>query len=149
MNPNLGSFYSTLDNDVMKIAVARDNQAKTDMVFYYGNALKASIVAISDSQLTEVEGFGECATWGIRNATQFKLTTGINWADIATEADITAIATGFTGTHVNDLQVGDIVAFETAATSSNPSKKGMYKVMELNGATGTTRSVTIEVKILK
>jgi hypothetical protein len=146
-NANAGSFYSTQADSVMKIAAARQNSEKIDLVYYYGQTNHSSIVAVSDAQLTDVPAFAECATWTTRNATVFKLTTGVDWASITNESGILANATGMTVTHINSLAVGDIVAFETASTSNNPSKKGMYKVMEINGATGADRTIKIEVKI--
>ena len=149
LNPDLGSFYSTGDNEVMKLAVARTNPAKADLVFYYGETLKASIVAISDPQLLGVPEFLETKDWSVRNATKFKLASDVDWATITTDASIAAVATNFTGTHINGLLISDIVAFETAATSSNPGKKGLYKVLEVNGTVGNNRSIKIEVKMQK
>lgn len=149
LNPGLGSFYSTFDNSVMKLAIARANSDQADMVFYYGTTNKASIVAISDAQLLDVPEFVECKNWTTRNATQFKLTFGLDWSAVTTESDVIAAATNFTATHINGLKVDDIVAFETASTSNNPGKKGMYKVLEINGTSGADRSIKIEVKIQK
>jgi hypothetical protein len=148
-NPNLGSFYSTIDNAVMKLAAARSNSQTVDMVYYYGTTNHASIVAVSDNQLQGVPSFVECASWPTQNETKFKLTTGVDWSTITDESGILANATDLTVTHINQLAVGDIVSFQTATTSSNPSKKGMYKVMEVNGTGGADRSITIEVKIQK
>jgi len=148
-NSTLGSFYSTLNDSVMKIAVARQNSQQIDMVYYYGASNHSSIVAVSDAQLLGVPAFAECDTWLTKNATKFKKTTGIDWATITDESGILANAVNLTETHMNDLIVGDIIAFETATTSSNPTKKGMYKVMKVEGLTSASRSITIEVKIQK
>jgi hypothetical protein len=149
LNPDLGSFYSSADNSVMNLGTARNNPEKADMVYYYGTTNQASIVAVSDAQLDAVPTFAECSGWTVKNDTKFKLTTGVDWASITTGADITANATNMTVTHINQLAVGDIVAFQTATTSSNPGKKGLYKVLEINGTTGADRSIKIEVKIMK
>lgn len=146
-NPNAGSFYSTKADSVMKIAAARQNSEKIDLVYYYGQTNHSSIVAVSDDQLNGVPAFVECASWPTKNATLFKLTSGVDWAAIIDESGILANATDMTVTHVNNLAVGDIVAFETASTSNNPGKKGLYKVMAINGSTGADRTITIEVKI--
>lgn len=148
-NPNLGSFYSTIDNTVLKLAAARSNSQTVDLVYYYGTNLHASIVAVSDNQLQGVPSFVECAGWPVQNETKFKLTSGVDWSTITDESGILANATNLTETHINNLAVGDIISFVTAATSSNPSKNGMYKVMEINGTGGADRSITIEVKIQK
>jgi hypothetical protein len=149
LNPDLGSFYSTGNNTVMKIAVARANPTDADFVYYYGETNKASIVAIADAQLQGIPAFVECSTWAVKNDTKFKLTSGIDWSAITSASSITAAATNLTETHVNMLAVGDIVAFETASTSSNPGKTGLYKVLEINGSSPADRSIKIEVKIQK
>jgi len=146
-NPNLGSFYSTLNDSVMKIAAARQNSGQIDLVYYYGTTNHSSIVAVSDAQLQSVPAFVECGTWPVKNETKFKLTSGVDWATITDESGIMANATNLTETHINQLAVGDIVSFVTASTSSNPGKNGMYKVLEINGSAGADRSITIEVKI--
>jgi hypothetical protein len=148
-NPNLGSFYSTGADSVMKLAAARQNSAQIDLVYYYGTTNKSSIVAVSDNQLQGVPSFVECATWPTQNETKFKLTSGVDWSTITDESGILANATNLTETHINQLALGDIVSFVTASTSSNPGKNGMYKVMAINGTGGADRSITIEVKIQK
>jgi hypothetical protein len=148
-NPNLGSFYSTANDSVMRLAAARQNSQMIDLVYYYGATLKASIVAVSDGQLAGVPAFVECGSWPTTNETKFKKTSGVDWSTIVDESGILSNAVDLTETHINNLAVNDIIAFETASTSSNPGKKGMYKVMEINGTGGADRSITIEVKIQK
>lgn len=148
-NSTLGSFYSTLNDSVMKIANARQNSQQIDMVYYYGATFHSSIVAVSDAQLLDVPAFAECDTWATKNATKFGKTTGVDWATITDESGILANAVNLTTTHINDLIVGDIIAFENASTSSNAAKKGMYKVIKVEGLTAASRSITIEVKIQK
>jgi hypothetical protein len=149
LNADLGSFYSTADNSVLNLADARANSAKADMVYYYGNSNKASIVAISDAQLSGVPTFVECNTWNPNNATLLKLTSGVDWATITTGTEIESAVSGLTDTHVNQLAADNIVAFQTASTSTNPGKKGLFKVLEVNGTTSGDRSIKIEVKIQK
>ncbi|NVO21613.1 MAG: hypothetical protein HXX13_18070 [Bacteroidetes bacterium] len=149
LNPDNGSFYSTADNSVLKLSEARTNPEKADMVYYYGSTNMASIVAISDAQLLAVPAFAECDTWNPKNATLLKLTSGVDWTTITNGTVIGNAVSGLTDTHVNQLNVGDIIAFQTASTSSNPSKKGLFKVLEINGTTGADRSIKIEVKIQK
>ncbi len=151
LNPNVGSFYSTGDNSVMKWAVANASPAKVDLAFYYGEVNKATISAPSDNAITAVTNFGGIANWVPRNATKMKLiTTVIDWATITDESGILANVTDLNATKADHLEIGNTIAFETASTSTNPGKKGMFKVIELNGTSaGTDRSVKIEVKIQK
>lgn len=148
-NATLGSFYSSIDNTVLNIATARANSQKADMVYFYGGTLFASIVAVSDNQLQGVPAFTECSTWTTKNATKFKLVSGVDWATITDESGITANAINLVDTHCNNLAVGNIVAFQTATTSSNPGKKGLFKVVEINGTSAADRAIKIEVKIQK
>jgi hypothetical protein len=151
LNPNLGSFYSTGDNAVMKVAIASASPAKVDFGFYYGTVNHATISAPSDEDMTLVKNFEVIANWIPRNATKMKLiTTPLDWSTITDESGILANATDLTETKIPDLAVDKIVAFETASTSTNPGKKGLFKVIELNGTTiGTDREIKIEVKIQK
>lgn len=150
LNPDLGSFYETATNTVMKLSAANAANAKVDFVYYYGETNKGTMAAPADATVPTVTNFGNIATWDPRNATKFK--KGISIADwsIVTGGDIASLATDFTETKANMLIVGDYVAFETAATSTNPGKKGLFKVVDMKGTTaGTDREITIEVKILK
>ena len=152
-NSTTGSFYSTATNSVMlkTPAYLPANQSKIDMIYYFGTANSASIVAPASPQLDLVTEFAALrTTWAIDNDTKFKLVTGtIVWADVTNDALITANVVALTDLNVNNLAVGNTIAFETAATSTNPSKKGLFKVIALTGTTGADRSITIEVKIQK
>jgi hypothetical protein len=151
LNPELGSFYSTESNSVLKIGAASAAPAKVDFGYYFGTANEATISAPSDNAITAVTNFEAISGWNPRNNTKMKaVTIGVDWASITTESEILANTTSLTDTKVAHLAVNDIVAFETAATSTNPGKKGLFKVINLTGTTlGTDRSITIEVKIQK
>jgi hypothetical protein len=150
-NLNIGSFWSSVNNTVYKQADAKLNQNKVDLVYFYGTTNLATIAAPDETVLGDVWTSGYFADWTIRNATRFKKTTGVNWDAITTTSDdlINENATNLTLSMTNQLQVGDIIAFETASTSAYASKKGLFKVMEITGTTGTDRAITIEVKIKK
>lgn len=150
-NLSIGSFWSSVNNTVYKQADALLNQNKVDLVYFYGTDNKASLAAPDEATLGTVWASGYFGDWTIRNATRFKKTTGVNWDAITTTDDdlINENATGLSLSMVNQLQVGDIVAFETAATSANSSKKGLYKVLAITGTSGADRAITIEVKIKK
>jgi hypothetical protein len=159
-NPNHGSFYSTVDDSVMIMGIANIalNQPKVDMIYYYGTTNQASIVAPASTQISQVPAFayildaGNLNHWTTTNQTKFKFVTGVVWDDVTNDALITANAVGLTDMNVNQLAViGDksMVAFETAATSANPGKKGLFKVVAISGTTADTRQITIEVKIQK
>jgi hypothetical protein len=154
-NASRGSFYSTVNDSVMIQGIANVNQSKVDLIFYYGTTNKASIVAPASAQLALVPQFSyitdgtNAAHWTVTNQTKFKLVTGVDWALVTNDALITANAVSLTDMNVNQLAVGNIIAFETAATSANPSKKGLFKVIAVTGTAAANREITLEVKIQK
>jgi hypothetical protein len=156
LNPDHGSFYAT-SNTVFNEANANLNQNKIDMVYYYGTNKHNSIVAPASTQLSDVPEFSYIldATaanhWNTTNQTKFKDVTSAvtDWSLVTNDALITANAVNMTDMFVNDLVANKIVAFETASTSANPGKKGLYKVISTGGTTGADRTITIEVKIQK
>lgn len=158
-NPNHGSFYSTGNDSVMIMGIANlaQNQSKVDMIFYYGENNHNSIVAPSSTQLSQVPAFAYILDaenlnhWAVTNQTKLKLVSGITWAwaDVTNDALITANAANLTEMNVNLLAANDIVAFETATTSTNPGKLGLFKVVSITGDDPATRAITIEVKIQK
>lgn len=152
-NPSRGSFYSTFNDSVMIQGIANVNQSKIDMIYYYGTTNKASIVAPASTQLSAVPQFSYilsgASKWLVTNQTKFKAVTGIDWALVTNDALITANAVALTDMNVNQLVAGNIIAFETATTSANPSKKGLFKVVSVTGTAAADRAITIEVKIQK
>ncbi|MGC8866291.1 MAG: hypothetical protein ACP5O2_11295 [Bacteroidales bacterium] len=149
-NVNVGSFWSSADNKVMKQAEAVANQNKVDLLYFYGTINQATIAAVDDDQAA-IAWNNLFDNWTVKNTTRFKKIGGIDWNSITeyNEESILIHATNLTDSRVNMLQVGDIVAFETAATSANPGKKGLFKVMSIDGTLGADRTITIEVKIQK
>lgn len=149
-NVNVGSFWSSVDNKVMKQAEAVANQNKVDLLYFYGTVNQATIAAVDDDQAS-IAWNNIFNTWTVKNATRFKKVASINWNQVTEYNDelILSNAVNLSDTRANMLQVGDIVAFQTAATSANPSKKGLFKVLSIDGSIGADRTITIEVKIQK
>ncbi|HBZ65639.1 MAG TPA: hypothetical protein DEO70_02300 [Bacteroidales bacterium] len=148
-NTNVGSFWSSLNNQVMLQNVAENNKNKVDFVYFYGDNNHASIHAPAN-EYANTEAWGSLfSNWSPRNATTFKTTNGVDWASVANDAPIVAQATGMTLTMLNELTVGQIIAFETAATSANPGKKGLFKVMAIEGTASTDRTIKLDIKIQK
>jgi hypothetical protein len=151
LNPDLGSFYSTGTNTVLKIGAATAAPASVDFGFYYGEVNLATISAPADPAMAGVTNFDAISGWNPKNATKMKrILTTVDWATVTDDAAIVSLATDLSSTMVNKLVKDYVVAFETASTSTNPGKKGLFKVIELNGTSaGTDRSIKIEVKIQK
>ena len=149
-NVTVGSFWSSVDNKVMKQAEAILNQNKVDLLYFYGEINQSTIASVDDDQAA-LAWDNLFDNWSVKNATRFRKVGEINWNAI-TEYDDALIAenaTNLVDSKANLLQVGDIVAFQTATTSANPSKKGLFKVMDISGTIGIDRTITLEVKIQK
>ena len=149
-NVTVGSFYSSVDNKVMKQAEAILNQNKVDFLYFYGEINQSSIASVDDDQAA-LAWDNLFDNWSVKNATRFRKVGEINW-DAITEYDDALIAenaTNLVDSRASFLQVGDIVAFQTATTSANPGKKGLFKVMDISGTIGIDRTITLEVKIQK
>lgn len=147
-NTGTGSFFVSLDGSVLKQEAATANQSKVDFLYFFGTTNQATIAAPDDDQALEAWN-NLFNSWTTKNATKFRKTTGVNWDNVTNDAIIVQEAVNLTNSKVNMLAVNDIISFETAATSANPGKKGLYKVIEITGTSGVDRAIKIEVKIQK
>lgn len=90
-----------------------------------------------------------CSSWiqNKKNATLFKKTT-LDF-ETATKDDVDSIATTLTSadTKVSQLAVGTVVLFKTAATSSTPSKIGLFKVTARTEGYTPTDYIEIQVRL--
>ena len=151
-NPDAGSFYSTGEDQVYEVTDLTNNvnnQKKIDLVFFYGTTNQYSLGAPDDDQVFiahELNGIGD---WTNQNSTVFSANaiTGLTWADVTDDGLILSNASNLTESLTNSLANDQIYAFETASTSTNPGKKGLFKVIETMGTSGVDRAIKIEVKI--
>lgn len=143
-NSTYGSSFASADGTVYKIADAKANSTKIDWLYFYGVSNQATLAAPDDADAATIfTGTNGLPSWATRNATRFRLVTeGAVWDNIATSADITAIATSTTETKVNQLAVGNIVAFKTAG-----NKLGLIKITEITGTGAGT--IKYDVKVQK
>jgi len=147
-NTTVGSSFASIDGNIYKLADAATNSSKIDLVYFYGATNKATLAAPADADVTG-SVYPSVASWSVKNATVFELTTLTEAQFDAVENDTDITEPAGTASKVNNLTVGKVIAFKTAATSANPSKKGLIKVtglVEGNVATGT---ITIAVKVQK
>jgi len=147
-NATVGSSFASVDGMTYKLAEAAAASNKIDFVYFYGATNKATLAAPNDADVTG-SVYPSVADWATKNATALQLTsmTAAEFDAVENDTDITEPSVA--ATKVNNLAVGSVIAFKTAATSANPSKKGLIKVtgiVEGNVATGT---ITIEVKVQK
>lgn len=103
---------------------------------------------------SDVDGPGHLKNWKTRNATKLKKVAAEDY-DKADGASIAAIT--FDETYMVPVQAGDVVAFETAETSSNASKKGLIKVVSIeddmdkpeNAGNGQYQKLNLRIKVIK
>lgn len=121
-----GSFYSTSENQVYFRSTAAQNQSKIDFVFFKGITNGNSIAAPFDPAPNSIDEL-LMSGWTVKNKTLFQETTMT-----ATEFDAIGSSYNFpeftgTATIANQLEVGDVVYFETVL-----GKLGYFKVVNLN-----------------
>lgn len=140
-----GSSFASINGTVYNSADAATNSDKIDFVYYYGSSNFATIAAPSDADAQTV--FTGIASWTVKNATLLGATTvtATEFDAMTDDSDIVTAATGLTGSKVSSLDVGDVIAFETASTSANASKKGLIKITEI--VTGADGTIKIVVKV--
>jgi hypothetical protein len=150
-NSACGSSFASSDGTVYTIANAKANSAKIDWMYFYGTSNHATIAAPNDADAATVfnDATNGLATWTTRNATVFKsVSLGTTaWDDITDDTKIVELATGLSASKINSLAVDNVIAFQTASTSSNASKKGLIKILTISGTSGTDRTITFSVKI--
>jgi hypothetical protein len=139
-----GSSFASIDGSVYGGAEAKTNAAKVDWLYFFGASNLATIAAPDDADAAAVftnATYG-LQTWSVLNSTRFKrVTDAIDWNAITDDAIIVAqTATGVDQTKVNNLDITDILAFQTVG-----GKKGLIRVEEILGT--STGTITISVKV--
>ena len=125
-NNSVGSFAAAFDGTVYTIAQVEANQAKIDIVYYYGTTSKDWLAAPSDSDIKTFNWDAALSTkWSTRNSTMFKKVTATDY-DNATYSSVAALAPTESG--VKTLAAGDVLAIKTAS-----GKYGVLKVTSVGG----------------
>jgi hypothetical protein len=124
-NDPAGSFYSTIEETVYRVAEAKERQDKIDFIFFRGATNLNTFAAPDDEAVNTISDF-QLNEWTTKNQTRFARTT-------MAAADFDAIGEyyifpEFTGTltRVNELNNGEVVYFKTQA-----GKRGYIKVIDL------------------
>ena len=140
-----GSSFASIDGTVYKLADAKANAAKVDLLYYYGATDFATIAAPNDVHAGEVynNATNGLQTWSKLNATKFKLITDVvNFDGITNDQVIVEqCASGVTETRITNLTVGKLLAFITES-----GKDGILKIDAITG-TNDGGTVTISVKV--
>ena len=151
-NSAKGSAFSTRDGRTfsMEDVIRRTDPRAIDFMLFHGRHNRQDgffLFAPNDPTIEEInfdrqsgtlpfrhfqgggqnpEGPAWLKNWNVRNATRMQLVTDVDF-DNATGEIIAAMEVKEQYI-VGPLKEGDIVLFETAATSSNPSKKGLIRI---------------------
>lgn len=143
-NATTGSFYASVGNHVYTLSQAAANSAAVDFAYYYGLSNLATLSAPAATEITTVANFSTIANWATRNATKFiKNPSGIDFANLSATTNIANLTFG-TDLKANQLNVNDVVAFQTAA-----GKIGFAKVTAITQINGTNSegTITLDVKV--
>lgn len=137
-----GSSFASSTGVVYQMADATTHSDIIDFLYYYGASNHATLAAPDDADAATV--FAALPDWTTKNSTKFKTTslTAAEFDAITDDLLIVANATGAADTDVNDLEVGDVVAFITDATLA---KMGLVKITSL--ITGADGKIGIAVKV--
>lgn len=153
-NSNLESktFFST--NDGMTYSVSEvlgtdeSVSPKIDFGYFYGETFKATLASPVDYPIDySLDG------WEEMNATKIRRTDLSASAFMELENDVEAINNAFDEAEEGDapglvkgLVVGEVLAFELVADKGN--KRGLIKINDIEGTTGTDAHITIDVVVV-
>ncbi|MCX6352520.1 MAG: hypothetical protein NTX03_11770 [Bacteroidetes bacterium] len=149
-NPNIGSFFSASDGSIYTSAQAKSNQLNVDIIYYYGATNKASFAGPGGTKSPGVKDFTafDLGSWNsnTKNATKFKKSSTALYTGITTGATIAAAYASSAGTEdeeINNLAIGDVVAFKKAS--------GSYGILKITGLIpnggGTTGTITFDAMV--
>ncbi len=147
-NTTIGSSFASLDGTVYELVAAKANSSKIDVIFFYGATNNATLSAPSNlTDLNVLFTTGSApSTWTVLNDTKLLKRNDIDFASVTNGNDIPNVqSTG--SVKVNNLSVGDVVAFRTASTNTAfPNKNGIIKVTAITGS-GATAVLKFNVKV--
>jgi hypothetical protein len=148
-NADLGSFFSTSNGQIYKIAEAKTSSSLIDFVYFHGATNQATIASPDEPNVFSGNGAvhtgtNGVTTWSKRNATRFKVTeiTAAQFAEVEDDVDLIVNASGAELKLANQLTVGKVIAFTT-----DGGKSGLFLVKAIT--TGNTGSITVDVKVQK
>jgi hypothetical protein len=144
-NATDGSSFASIDGTVYSWSDASNNSEEVDLVYFYGATNEATLAAPNDSDAESVFDF---SGWSTQNATKFGTTTltASDFDAIDDDVEIKEEASNLTATKVNQLAADDVIAFQTASTSANASKKGLIKINSITSGSDGTIDITVKVQ---
>lgn len=145
-----GSSFASSNGEVYNLAEAKANATLIDFMYFYGATNLATLAAPDDEIIPTVFFSADGPeTWSTRNSTRFSETSMTVAGFDAVEDDLLLVehAEGAALTLVNELEVGDVIAFVTDADKDGGAKMGLIKVAAIEAGAGGT--MQIEVKVQK
>ncbi len=147
---DIGSSFASMTGDIWLLATAKANANKVDFLYFYGATNLATLASPADVAAGTIynDTINGLQTWSVRNNTLFKkITTAVDWESITNDALIVELtAEGVTETKINELAVGNVLAFITdPAKPEFAGKKGLIKITAIN--TGDEGDITFDVKV--
>ena len=125
-NDSFGSFYSTTEELVYTVALAKQNQTKIDFGFYLGATNANTIASPDDADLISV--YEETDLWTTKNQTRFILTT-------MTVAEFDAIADLYVFPEFVDAnassEIINLVNDKVLYFKTQAGKRGYIKIVDL------------------
>jgi len=149
-----GSSFVSADGTVITLGVAIQNSSSVDIVFFHGSRggeNEATLVAPSDPVLDVIWDPNQIQSapgnWPTLNATKLKL-VATDFDNLTDANDIPDVSSDGSS-KVAHLQVGDVIAFKTASTSTNPNRKGLVKVVNINDSQASVGDalITLDFKV--
>lgn len=142
-----GIAFATLYGTVYSLTDAMDNSAEIDWLYYFGATNSATIAAPDNVSAATVYNHPQYGlqNWDVLNSTKFKPSTltGDGFDQISSSTQLVVAATFPTSpdqSKINNLSVGDVLAFETA-----DEKYGLIRIDNI--IQGDDGSIDITVKI--
>ena len=150
-----GSFYNALENQVLRLAEARDNSENVDFLYYWGETNNHTIAALGDDGAeavftavnADISGFDP------QPDTQFGEATGIdavNFDEIISQKQLDdAILDDvvINQSSVPNLAEGSVFLIELS--EDRGGNLGLVKVASVGGPENGNGTITLDVKLLK
>lgn len=143
-NSSAGSYYDAINNTVNTSAQANANQGSIDFMYFNGSS---NAHTLSSPDATASASFGSVSTWTSRNSTRFSGDLGLSSTEfdgVSSSSEVQAYAASNSADLANQLSVGDVISFTTAANRG--SKSGLVKIAAINAA-NNTMELTVKIEL--
>ncbi len=121
--------------------------ANIDFGYFYGQNTGATLASPADYPFE----YGQ-ANWGVRNSTTFRRTSLTALTEVVTWADIDAAFEAATDPDSDpgieaELQIGEILAFETDADKTGGAKRGLILIVDYSGEGTNLGKIELDILV--